>query len=169
MYTPIPTASYVVRNYSTLAYKTNAQFLQAKKDFQQEDFVKDFLKVELPALETIEEIDESFRQHLFAQWVSYVDKPTPRFNELKTKLKSLINKKQITGTVRLNPADFKNVEKEIGEMMTEMDFNSTAKVKMVVPQDLRLVLFKDWENHGLRFVQLLYNYGEKFMSFPKIS
>lgn len=154
---PQPVASYVVRNFTTLAYP--AENLQkVKKDLKEQDYVKELLKVELPALETIEKIDESFRQHLFAQWVMNKEK-TSNFDDLKTKLKSLTVQTPIKYKEALDPANFVAISNKIGDLITEVEFNSTHTAKVIVPEALRNVLFKGWEDQGYDFIRLLLHYG----------
>lgn len=117
------------------------------------------MKVELPALETIEQIDESFRQHLFAQWVMDDDKKED-FEELKTKLKSFAdNNAQFKNKENLDPTNYEYVNSKVGDLITEMDYNKTNTVRVVIPRALREVLFKGWEEKGFNFIRLLSHYG----------
>lgn len=157
---PQPVSASVVRNFTTLAYPFG-EIQKAKQDLKEEDYVKDFLKVELPALDTIEEIDESFRQHLFAQWV--MNDKKENFQELKTKLKTFSDETVIKHKEYLDPTNFELVNAKVGDLLTEVDFNKTHAVKFVVPKALRKVLFKGWEDKGYSFVRLLSHYGETKM------
>ena len=134
--------------------------IKLKKDFVEQDFVQEFMKINLPSIDTIEEIDENFRQHLFAQWIT--NDRSPEFVKLKTKLRSFLNKTEILHKVYLNPANFEHVEREIGDLTTEMKFNDTSKVNFVLPYNLRFALFSGWEEQGFSFVRLLHYYGKTF-------
>lgn len=131
-----------------------------KKDLAEQDFVQEFLKVNLPSIDTIEEIDEHFRQYLFAQWIT--NDRSPEFVKLRTKLRSFSNKTEVLHKIDLNPANFEHVEREIGDMTTEMKFNDTSKVNFVLPYNLRFALFSGWEDKGFSIVRLLHYYGKEF-------
>lgn len=126
--------------------------------------MKEFLKVELPALETIEKIDESFRQHLFAQWVMNKEK-TENFDDLKTKLKSLTKETHIKYKETLDPANFVAINSKIGDLVTEIEYNQTHTARVIIPEALRQVLFKGWEEQGYDFIRLLFHYGAINFSF----
>lgn len=158
---PQPVSASVVRNFTTLAYPLG-EIKKVKEELKEEDYVKDFLKVELPALDSIEEIDESFRQHLFAQWV--MNDKTENFAALKTKLKTFSDGRQtvVKRKEYLDPTNFELVKGKVGDLITEVDYNKTNTVKFVVPKALRLVLFKEWEDKGYSFIRLLSHYGAKY-------
>lgn len=121
------------------------------------------MKVELADLETIEEIDESFRQHLFAQWIMNNE---PRFGELKTKLHSFIKKPHIkSAPVILDPSKFDEVNRTIGNLITDIRVNKTHEIYVVVPEALRLALFERWEEKGYSFARMLYYYGNEWKIF----
>jgi hypothetical protein len=112
------------------------------------------LKVELPALETIEELDDGFRQHLFAQWVM-----NKNIDELRTKFKSFAEEPQFKHKESLDPTNADLVKSKIGDLITEMKFNDTSNIKVAIPQALRFALFNGWEEKGYEFLRLLNHYG----------
>ena len=154
---PQPTAAFVVRNFTSLA-ATYDEIDKIRSQIKNEEPVKSFQTVTLPDLDKIEEIDESFRQHLFAEWVSK-NENKPRFRELKTKLHELTPKAAMTDKIYLNPTKTDEVTKLIGELITDIKVNTTFELHVVVPQDLRFALFEGWEEMGSKFGRLLYHYG----------
>jgi hypothetical protein len=123
-----------------------------------EDFVKEFSKAELPPLDEITTIDENFRQRLFVEWVN--DSPSGQFKQMKEKVGQLIPKREFVKWEALNPAENATRDR-IADLITVMDFNKTHKVNLAVPDNLRLVLFDKWEDHGMDLVKLLFQYSEE--------
>lgn len=122
----------------------------------EEDFVKDFLKVELP--DNITEVDENFRQHIFAQWLMNNHK-TPEFDKLMSKFHKLNKEAPVKEKKYIDPTNFESVNSTVGELLTIMEYNKTDTIKILVPQALRLALFKGWEDQGFNFVRMLAHYG----------
>jgi hypothetical protein len=127
-----------------------------KSQFKEEDFVKDFLKIELPS--KIDTIDDKFRQHLFAQWI-VSSEPKSKFQEMKAKLPD--SRPSYKTKVRLDPSKHDLVVSAIGDLITKTQVNETTSVSFVVPTALRSVLFEGWEEKGFDFVRLLLPYGKK--------
>lgn len=127
---------------------------------QKEKFVKSFSTVDLPDLETIEMIDESFRQHLFAQWL-WNNENKPSFDELRTKLHKLIEKPQIKHKEVLDPTNFEQVSGSIGELISKVEVNNTHAIHVVVPEMLRQALFDGWneKENGFNVLRLLFHFG----------
>lgn len=121
--------------------------------------MKDFLKVELPDLETITAINESFRQHLFAQWILNKD-DEPRFKALTSKLHNLTEKHPSTQKNYLDPTNYDLVN-QLGELIVDVEVNKTSKIKVAIPQDLRFALFDGWDNNGFIIIRVLYYYGKR--------
>lgn len=156
---PQPISSSVVRNLTKLAVPLE-DLPKHKAHFQSEESVKNFYKIVLPNLETIESIDESFRQHLFAQWI--FNNENKRFAELRSKLNSFIEKPQFTRKEILDPSDYERVNESIGAMITQVEVNKTHEISVVVPQALRFALFEGWNEKGFNLVRLLFHYGMLF-------
>ena len=131
-----------------------------KNQLRHEDYVKDFSKIVLPDLKTIEALDESFRQHLFAQWVLGND-DAPRFTELKAKFHDLTGKPQAKRKESLDPTNYEQVKISIPNLITDVEVNKTHELHVVVPEHLRQALFDGWEEKGYSFARLLYHYGIK--------
>lgn len=132
-----------------------------KQKFENEDFVKEFSKVTQPDIKALEEIDENLRQFLFAQWIlNNEDKSS--FTESKEKLKSLIkqNYKYSKKRVELDPTQPDLVKSQIGELVSEVKYNETFTMNVVVPNGLRMALFEGWEEKGFEIFPLLYPFGE---------
>lgn len=125
--------------------------------FKDDDLIKTFLKVELPDLDAIETLDESFRQHVFAQWITHQE-DKPRYKDLQKKLHKLIPKAGPSEKLDLNPTNYDLVKSTIGELITEVEYNKTQNIKIVVPEALRLALFDGWETKGINFIRILYHY-----------
>lgn len=154
---PQPVATSVVRNYTSLALPLE-DLPKLKAQLRQEDFVKDFSKIVLPDLKTIEAIDESFRQHLFAQWTLNND-DSPRFIELKAKFHNLTGKPHVKRKESLDPTSYEQVNNSISSLITNVEVNKTHELHVVVPQSLRQALFDGWDEKGYSFARLLYHYG----------
>lgn len=125
-----------------------------KSQLQRETYVQEFAKIELP--ETVEEIDESFRQLLFAHWVH---NNNAEFGELKTKLHSFIEKPHVKQTKHLNPTDSAELG-VVGSLLADVEFNKTSHTRFVVPEALRFALFDGWDEKGINLVRVLNHYGE---------
>lgn len=138
-----------------------------KAHFQNEESVKNFYKIDLPSLETIESIDQSFRHHLFAQWI-FNNENKPRFAELKSKLHSFIEKPQIKRKEVLDPSDYERVNESIGSLITEVEVNKTHEIHVVVPEALRFALFEGWNEKGFNLISLLYHYGMLFATISTL-
>lgn len=127
---------------------------------QKEEFVKNFLTVDIPDLETIETIDESFRQHLFTQWL-WNNENKGNFGELRSKLHKLIDKPQFKGKETLDPTNYAQVSGSIGDLITKVEVNKTHAITVVVPQMLRQALFNEWDEKGYNVIRLLFHFGKK--------
>lgn len=154
---PQPVASSVVRNFTSLAVPLD-ELPKFKTHLKQQDYIKEFLKVDLPDLNTVEAIDESFRKLLFAQWV--VNDNSKKFSDLKTKFQNLTGKPQFKRRESLDPTDYELVKATVGALITDIDVNKTHGIHVLVPHDLRLALFEGWEEQGYSFARMLYHYGK---------
>lgn len=136
---------------------------QQKAEFAKEKFVDDFLKAELNETEAINTIDENFRQQLFGHWVTKNERNS-EFQKLRNRLWELIvNKPRAQRLTYLDPSNFEDVNESIGDLITNIEFNKTHHIYVVVPEALREVLFKDWEENGLRFIRLLSHFGTQLI------
>lgn len=115
------------------------------------------MSVELPDLDTIETLDESFRQHVFAQWITHQE-DKPRYKDLQKKLHKLIPKPEKSEKQTLDPTNYDLIKSTIGELITEVEYNKTQNIRIVVPEALRLALFEGWETKGINFIRILYHY-----------
>lgn len=154
---PQPVATSVVRNFTSLALPLE-DLPKVKAQLRQEDFIKDFSKVVLPDLKTIEAVDESFRQHLFAQWTLKNDN-SARFSELRERFHELTGKPHAVKKESLDPTDYEQVKNSISRLITDVEVNKTHELHVVVPHNLRQALFDGWEEKGYSFARLLYHYG----------
>lgn len=155
---PQPVALSVVRNFTSLAVPLD-DLPKFKSHLKQQDYVKDFMKVDLPDLKTVEAIDDSFRQLLFAQWI--MNDNSQKFSDLKTKFQNLTGKPQFKRKESLDPTDYELVKATVGSLITDIEFNKTNSIHVLVPQNLRLALFEGWEEKGYSFARILYHYGKK--------
>lgn len=133
-----------------------------KTQLKSDDVIKTFLSVELVDLDAIEELDESFRQFLFAQWILDNDEK-PNFKDARAKLHKLLPKndyKEKDGRIILDPTTHEDVKSSIGQFLTKVDYNETYSIQVVVPEALRLALFDSWDKKGLNLVRVLYHYGK---------
>lgn len=131
-------------------------------ELKSDDVIKTFLSVELADLDAIEELDESFRQFLFAQWILDNDEK-PKFKDARDKLHKLLPKNDYNekdGKIVLDPTMLEGVKSSIGQFLTEVEYNKTYSIRVVVPEALRLALFDGWDEKGLNLVRVLYHYGE---------
>lgn len=128
-----------------------------KNHWKQQGFVKDFLKVDLPDLKTIEALDDSYRQLLFAHWVT--NDNSQKFSDLKSKFQNLAEKPNFKRKESLDPTDYELVKGAVGDLITDFEFNKTHGIHVLVPHHLRLVLFSGWEEQGYGFARMLYHYG----------
>lgn len=111
----------------------------------------------MPDLDTITEIDETFRQHLFAEWLN---KDNKQFNVLKSKFNELSEKQETKGFVYLDPSKTEEVKNAVGDLLTEVQFNNTHLMNVIIPKALRNALFQGWNERGNQVVRLLYPFGE---------
>lgn len=113
--------------------------------------------MKLVDLDTIEVLDESFRQHIFAEFLKdNFDKPS--YKDLRKKVREFIpkvNYKDIKGTGRvpLDPTNYESVNKTIGQYLVEVDYNKTQTIKVVVPGSIRSALFDGWEDKGMNLIK----------------
>lgn len=153
---PISTSPESVRNFTTYASPID-KLPALKKQYAEHDFVKEFQKVELPELETITEINESFRQKLFVDWLT----SPAKFKDLNAKLKHLTPKVKVSKVEYIDPND-KAAIKDFEELVVAVELNKTSTIRVLVPQHLRDILFEGWEEKGMELVRLLFHYGELF-------
>jgi hypothetical protein len=97
---------------------------------------------------------------LFAEWMNSNENPSSQFKQMKVKVGQLIPRIEFVKWVAVNPEDTAT-RVMIGDLITVMDFNKTHKMNMVVPENMRLVLFDKWEERGMDLVKLLYPYSEE--------
>ncbi|CRK86823.1 CLUMA_CG000652, isoform A [Clunio marinus] len=164
---PQPVSTSVVRNFTTLSISSLDDLEEAKEKVKQEDYFKDFLKVDSPDIMSIESIDENFRKYLFAQWILNKD-DKPEFAKLRNKLHSFMEKPHIKHKQMLDPTNYDQVKHTLNELITEVEVNKTHSLHVVVPNDLRFALFDDWEGKGLDLVHLLSNYAKSLRIDPSI-
>lgn len=123
-----------------------------KKKIANEEYIKGFLDSDWPQ-SNITELDESFRQQLFASWVSH---DMERFNALKAIHKNVVSsnpsllalkdaggKKERT---MVNPSNTSLIEK-YGGVLSPVKVNGTS-LNVIIPEGLRFVLFEGWEEKG---------------------
>jgi hypothetical protein len=156
---PQPVSASVVRNFTTLGYGAE-ELKRARAKIVDEEFFKNFPSVELPELESIDEISEPLRQHMYAEWLK---KDQGRFRELKAKFNGLYSEDQnVKSVVELDPSRLDSVKNAVGELVDDVQFNNSHVMHLIVPNKLRLALFDGWKDQNYAFVRLLAHYGEIF-------
>lgn len=150
---PQPISPTSVRNFTIFAAPIDG-LPALKRQYAEQDFVQEFLKVELPELETITEIDESFRQKLFAEWIT----SPPKFKDLHNKLKTLTPKIKASKVEYIDPSS-EPAMKNFDDLVITMETNKTFTARILVPKQVRNVLFDGWEDKGINLIRLLFHYG----------
>lgn len=151
---PMPLKPSTVRNFTMFASPLDV-LPALKKQYAENEFVQEFLKVELPEMEAMTEINESFRQKLFADWLT----SPAKFKDLNAKFKNFNQKRKVTKVEYVNPSD-EDVMKRFEELVVAVPTNQTFTARVLVPEQVRSVLFEGWEGKGIELVRLLPHYGE---------
>lgn len=157
---PTPVGTWVVRNFTTLA-APDKDLNSLKTQLKQDAEIKPFLSIEMPDLAALEELDNSLKQYLFAQWLEDNQKTTD-FKNARTKLKSFFKDNSKAKRFFLDPTQYASVNATIGpDLISNYDFNQTTKVNLVIPRNIRDALFDGWENEGFHLIKILGHYGNK--------
>ncbi|KAG5673793.1 hypothetical protein PVAND_003811 [Polypedilum vanderplanki] len=163
---PQPISSSVVRNFTTLGYGTE-ELKQMRTKIADEEFFKNFLEVELPELEQVNEITEPLRKHMFVEWLK--NDNSKRFNELKAKFHSLYNEdEKAKSVIELDPSKVDVVKNAVGELIDDVQFNNTHIMHIIIPNKLRFALFEGWKDQNYGFVRLLSHYAKSLHIDPTI-
>lgn len=141
--------SHITRNFTTLGLTNQQNITQFKKKIAAQEFVTDFMDNDWPQ-SNITELDESFRQQLFASWVK---NDMNRFHGLKAIHKNVVSNfpslvaLREAGTTKIrtmvNPSNASLIEK-YGGVLSPIKVNGTS-INVIVPDGLRYVLFEGWE------------------------
>lgn len=150
-YTVTPTAlgSHITRNFTTLGYSNPVRINEVKKKIAGSDYIAEFLEQDWPQT-NITELDNSFRQQLFASWVTH---DINRFEGLKAIHKSVLASNPSIGALTragtlgerrmVNPSNTSLIEM-YGGVMSPVSVNGTS-LNVIIPNGLRYVLFDGWE------------------------
>lgn len=156
--------SSAARNFTTLSLTNLTQINALKKTVAVEPFILNIINdVELS--DPITEIDNDFRQLLFAHWI--LDHETD-FKRLKEIYKELVAteinaEKTSNSLMMINPTNMSAVREIIGATLSTVKVNGTL-INVIVPEGLRNALFVDWEDQ-LNVLPLLLQYS-KDMEIP---
>lgn len=150
--------SSAARNFTTLSLTNLTQINALKKTVAVEPFILDIINnVELS--DPITEIDNDFRQLLFAHWV--LDHEM-NFKMLKEKYKELvateIKEKAPHNLMMINPTNMSAIREIIGATLSTVKVNDTL-INVIVPEGLRNALFIDWEDQPI-ILPLLLQYSK---------
>lgn len=153
-YTITPTAlgSHIARNFTTLGLSNPAKINELKKRIAHSDFIVDFLAHDFPQ-SNITELDDPFRQQLFASWVS---DDANRFDQLKAIHTNVLQNNPSIGSLAragmpgerrmVNPSNTSLIEM-YGGVLTPVKVNGTS-FNVIIPDGLRHVLFEGWEERA---------------------
>lgn len=149
--TPAALGSHINRNFTTLGYSNPVKVSEIKKRIiGNSDYIADFMGNDWPQ-SNITELDNSFRQQLFASWVS---NDMNRFDALKAIHKNILTinphigsptKAGVSGERKMvNPSNTSLIEM-YGGVLTPVKINATTSLNVIIPDGLRYVLFEGWE------------------------
>lgn len=149
--TPVALGSHITRNFTTLGYSNPVKVSEYKKRIiSNSDYIADFMANDWPQ-SNITELDNSFRQQLFASWVS---NDMNRFEALKAIHKNILTNNPNIGSPTkagvpgerkmVNPSNISLIEM-YGGVLTPVKINATTSLNVIIPDGLRYVLFEGWE------------------------
>jgi hypothetical protein len=97
---------------------------------------------------------------MFDAWIKGND---AKFLKLKHKFEALDVDEKIHIKEKheyVDPSQRVLLSKIFGDLLTNVSYNDTSKLHLVIPHDLKEALFDDWEKYGMDFVRILSQYGE---------
>lgn len=160
-YSLIPSAPLdpsIVRNFTLMAVAGQDGLESMKKLLKSNTMIQEVMSEELNGtLEEINEIDENFKRVMFGEWI---EGNTNDFQRMKKKLHTKITKPHSKNKIIFeNSKQQQDANKKIiGHLLTTVKINDTTNLPVVVPSQIRDVLFDDWEKLGLSFMRILLPY-----------
>ncbi|XP_037049365.1 uncharacterized protein LOC119083686 [Bradysia coprophila] len=162
-YSSVPTLlpnSSAARNFTTLSLTNVTQINALKKTIAVEDpFILDIIN-NVHLSDPITDIDNDFRQLLFAHWILDHDQD---FKTLKDKYKELVAfranvERASNSLMMINPTNVSAVREIIGATLSTVTVNGSL-INVIVPENLRNALFADWEDQP-NVLPLLWQYSK---------
>ena len=149
-YALIPTllanSTFVTRNFTTIALTNSSQINSLKNQTAQEEYIGDFLNAVNDLPDPVTEIDNTFRQALYAQWITN----SSHFSRLKNIYKTISDAEQLQNGsndvkyILIDPTNATEIKRNLGAAIATVSINGTDH-NYIVPAGLKSALFDNWE------------------------